>query len=425
MKTNPIFAAPIRALAFITRHRLTRALALAFTAGAGFHAAAGEPDRKAVTPLPTEDPWRFSLAVPGFMTGVDGDVGINGNISDVSVGFDGILPRIDMIWVTRAEASKGRFGILGELLYLSLSDGVGTDTIVKKVDVRVDQYLADFTVRWRLVESERGYIDLLAGVRYTNLYQAVTLQPNEERIAEVAENFTDEIGARLRERIDERLSEGRFRNAILAAVGERVTTGLSTASAPDREVELPVGAVAAPRLGRLGGLIGRIVLDRARDVIAAARVELRQAVATEAAAIRAAGVVERARLQARAAALRARVEARIADAKENIEKEIKQTLNKNLNQRVARVDDWWDPYVGIRARYNFTSKFYAIGRADIGGFGIGSDLMWHAEAALGYQLTQSIFAELGYRALSFDYDKDGLTYDTITHGAQVTVGINF
>ena len=75
--------------------------------------------------------------------------------------------------------------------------------------------------------------------------------------------------------------------------------------------------------------------------------------------------------------------------------------------------------------YNFTPAIYAIGRGDIGGFGVGSDLMWQAEAALGFQLTRSIFAELGYRALSLDYEKDGLTYDTITHGPQVTVGVQF
>lgn len=56
---------------------------------------------------------------------------------------------------------------------------------------------------------------------------------------------------------------------------------------------------------------------------------------------------------------------------------------------------------------------------------IGSDLMWQAEGALGLQVTRQIFAELGYRALSFDYNKDGLTYDAITHGAQMTVGIEF
>ena len=47
------------------------------------------------------------------------------------------------------------------------------------------------------------------------------------------------------------------------------------------------------------------------------------------------------------------------------------------------------------------------------------------EAALGFQLTRSIYAEAGYRALGIDYEDKGLTYNTITHGAQVTVGVTF
>jgi hypothetical protein len=62
-------------------------------------------------------------------------------------------------------------------------------------------------------------------------------------------------------------------------------------------------------------------------------------------------------------------------------------------------------------------------QADIGGFGIGADLTWEAEAALGIMVTKNIFTELGYRALAVDYDKDGLQMDTITHGVQMTLGI--
>src|SRR5688500_157455 len=108
---------------------------LLFTAVAAFvgTASAGETNSKqAAPPTPLDDRWRLALAAPGFMAGIDGDVGIDGVISEIGVGFDDILPRIDMIWATRADASKGRFGILGELIYLSLSDGVGTNTVVKK-----------------------------------------------------------------------------------------------------------------------------------------------------------------------------------------------------------------------------------------------------------------------------------------------------
>ena len=77
----------------------------------------------------------------------------------------------------------------------------------------------------------------------------------------------------------------------------------------------------------------------------------------------------------------------------------------------------------MRACYSISPAVYFTVRGDIGGFGVGSDLMWQAEAALGVQLTKSIHAELGYRALSFDYDRDDLKYETITHGAQVMLGV--
>ena len=102
-----------------------------------------------------------TIAVPGWMAGLSGETGIGSAIGSVDVGFGTILPKIDMIWATSAEASKGRFGIMGELIYLSLSDGAGTEGMVQKVDVRVDQYLADFAVRWRILEGPRGFLDVL------------------------------------------------------------------------------------------------------------------------------------------------------------------------------------------------------------------------------------------------------------------------
>jgi hypothetical protein len=52
------------------------------------------------------------------------------------------------------------------------------------------------------------------------------------------------------------------------------------------------------------------------------------------------------------------------------------------------------------------------------------DVPGKARIAVSVQRPNKL-AELDYRALSFDYDHDGLTYDTITHGAQVTAGIEF
>jgi hypothetical protein len=51
--------------------------------------------------------------------------------------------------------------------------------------------------------------------------------------------------------------------------------------------------------------------------------------------------------------------------------------------------------------------------------------MWQVEGIIGVNLTRNIFSEVGYRAISFDYENDGLLFDTITHGPQITTGIRF
>jgi hypothetical protein len=392
-------------------------------------AFAGENDKKVVIPptQPAEDKWQFLLAAPGWMAGLEGTVGLDGVNSNIDLGFfDPILQKIDMIWATRAEASKGRFGVLGELIYLSLSDGAGSDTVIQKVDVRVDEYLADFTLRYRVIEGPKGYVDALAGVRYTNMYNAVSLRPNDQRISEVATEFTDELSARIRERIEKTLSEGRFRNALKSAVSQRITAKIATITGPEAAGRsVPNRALAYRTPGRIGALIESLVQRQEASVVAAATADLQQAEAAEAAAVRQAVDAEKAKLRRKAEVLRARVSQRIANAQKDLEKKITKALQKNLNQDVSLTEDWWDPYVGLRARYNFTPAIYLIGRGDIGGFGIGSDLMWQAEGALGFQLTRSIYTELGYRALSFNYDKNGFLNDTIMHGAQVTLGVMF
>lgn len=370
-------------------HAFTLALALAFTAGADLQA--GDTDQKTIAPL--DDRWRLSLAVPGWLAGIEGQVGIGGAVSHVDVSPANIIRHIDMVTMLRAEASKGRFGITGDFLYLSLSDGIGSNTVVKKLDVQVDQIIGDLGLRWRLVEGKRGYLDVIGGVRYVNLYQQFALQPNSERIDEVSVNLVDAVGDRLRAAVSDR--------GLRKVIEQRV--GASLAALEGRQPTLPVGP--------LGDRERTPIRDRVQQAVALRKVELQAAV--------------RAQVQAATEALRERAQARVASLKRDLSRKIARTLQSNLNTTVSRTDDWIDPYLGLRARYHFTDHLYAVAKADVGGFGVGSDFTWQGEAALGWQLTARVSAEVGYRALGIDYEQDGLTYDTLTHGAQITLGISF
>jgi hypothetical protein len=141
--------------------------------------------------------------------------------------------------------------------------------------------------------------------------------------------------------------------------------------------------------------------------------------------------LKKAELRARVDALvergldrRAAVDRVVNEAKARIANQLAVRLNKSLSQTKSRDDYWFDPYVGLRGRYNFNKVFYTAVRGEIGG-GVASDLMWEVEGVIGINLTRSIFTEVGYRALGVDYENDGLLFDTVMHGPQITTGITF
>ena len=361
----------------------------------GVTAFAGTNDQKTITPAEPEQeqPWRFSLSLPGWIPWMTGESGVNGNIAQIDLDPSDIIPRLDMIADVRAEAHKGRFSVLGEFVYMSLSDGIGTRTVVKKLDVQIDQTIGELSLAWRLVESERGWLDVYAGLRYTNFYQKLKTQPNSERIEEVSTDLVDEVGDRLRTT----LNKSELREIVEQRIGTQI------AALAGRKPTLPSGPLA--------GRERTPILDRINEIIDARKAALAAALRDQAAAA--------------TAALREEAQARVNAIKRDLGRKIARALESKLDTTISRTDDWWDPYVGLRGRYNLSTAFYLTAKGDIGGFGVGCDLTWQAEAALGVQMTRNIFTELGYRALSVDYDKDGLTIDSITHGPQMTLGIIF
>ena len=86
---------------------------------------------------------------------------------------------------------------------------------------------------------------------------------------------------------------------------------------------------------------------------------------------------------------------------------------------------WVDPLIGFGADYSFTDKVFIRGLADIGGFGVSSDLTWQAMSVLGYRFNKTFTAYAGYRAISTDYTDGGFTYDLVTHGPLLGLSISF
>jgi len=89
-------------------------------------------------------------------------------------------------------------------------------------------------------------------------------------------------------------------------------------------------------------------------------------------------------------------------------------------RRVDNDESWIDPVMGVKGRMPLgSSKFYIEGGAGLGGFGIGSDLFYEFNGAIGYQWNKAIGTAIGYRMFDVDYEDDGFIYDAGQQGWQL------
>ena len=92
-------------------------------------------------------------------------------------------------------------------------------------------------------------------------------------------------------------------------------------------------------------------------------------------------------------------------------------------------EEWIDPTIVGRATFPINDQWYFQTRANIGGFGVGSDLMWQLAAEVGYRSSERWSFSFGYRVIDFDYDhgsdENRFVYDMQTFGPQIKAGYRF
>ncbi len=103
-------------------------------------------------------------------------------------------------------------------------------------------------------------------------------------------------------------------------------------------------------------------------------------------------------------------------------------LDNDAGPSVDESETWVDPLIGLRADLDLTERVALAAEADVGGFGVGSDLAWNAQLFLTWRT--SLFGvatdlALGYRALKQDYDHNDFTYDVTTSGPIIGAAFHF
>jgi hypothetical protein len=330
------------------------ALLIALVVGATSVLTAGpvELETKATAPptITDDDHWHFNIGMPGWFAFLSGDIGLHGFTSNPNIGFGQIITHVAGIASISADVRKGHWGVYGDLLYMSLSEGIYGDRLVKKANLTVDQYIADGEVYYRVWESPRGWLDLRAGARYFNTFDRLGLTSADSKVNQAAAQFVIAV------------------NEDLRGLLERLVHGALDPNRPN---------IPFPPLGEDEKLrILRLIRHARQDPVTA-------------------------------------------------QQKITRILNTELNKGRGLTEYWVDPYLGIGGRYNLSKAFYLTGKADVGGFDVGSIITAQGYGGLGCDITRNIYAELGFRFLYYDYDSDGYLYKVWTYGPQVTAGIQF
>jgi opacity protein-like surface antigen len=86
---------------------------------------------------------------------------------------------------------------------------------------------------------------------------------------------------------------------------------------------------------------------------------------------------------------------------------------------------WLDPVISARGVWRMTERLAATAYADVGGFGLGSQLTWQAFATLDYRVTETITASAGIRWIHINYDKGRATIDLDMRGPIIGATFRF
>jgi len=102
------------------------------------------------------------------------------------------------------------------------------------------------------------------------------------------------------------------------------------------------------------------------------------------------------------------------------------TINKSGEKGAT----WVDPLIAARLKGAINDKWLLQLRADMGGFGIGSQFAWQLQPDIYYRVSKLFEVGLGYRIISMDYHtgtegtSSWFLFDMEEYGPQLRLGFN-
>jgi outer membrane autotransporter protein len=329
------------------------------------------------------EPWVITVGAPGWLATTSGISGFHGVNSNITVGPIQLIRNINVIYATTDEIRNGPYGLFGGLLYANAQAGASGTGLVSRVGLGLQELGGQAFAAYRIIDNPHGWLDLLAGFRFTYIGEQTGLNANVPQIDAASTELVDLLALQIT------TPGSNLSNLIQQTILNKLS------SLDLNHPTLPVAPIAGGQRG--------IILALLQQYIQSQEPEL-------------------------AAAIRAHAQGRVNQLKTQIASQIANIVTNELNRNFSFYDEWLDPVIGLRGRFNVTKAFYLTGQVDVGGFGIGSDIAVEAYGALGCQLTRNIRAEVGYRYYYDDFrdeENRDFLYQVSVRGPQITTYIDF
>jgi hypothetical protein len=127
------------------------------------------------------------------------------------------------------------------------------------MDLGLQQFLGEFFASYRVIEGSRGWLDLLAGFRYTYLGEQVGLQANKMAIGAASTQLVNQFAQSL-------ATPG---SNLQTLIQQNITDKLTSLNG--QNPELPVAPIADQEPGKIRGLVQQLIQSQAPELAAAIR----------------------------------------------------------------------------------------------------------------------------------------------------------
>ncbi len=117
------------------------------------------------------DTWQNEVTIYGWYAGIDGEVSALGESEDFSVEASDIIENLNMIFMGGYEGKYNKWSVLADAVYMDVGDttNVPAGGGITSVNLDIQSWVLQGGVGYDLLQSTRGTLGVIGGVRYLNL----------------------------------------------------------------------------------------------------------------------------------------------------------------------------------------------------------------------------------------------------------------